>query len=36
MIDWVADWIGRDLPSLGKPTQFEVRDGVFSAPKGKT
>jgi nucleoside-diphosphate-sugar epimerase len=35
MIDWVADWVGRDLPSLGKPTQFEVRDGVFSAPKGK-
>ena len=35
MIDWVADWIGRDLPSLGKPTQFEVRDGVFSAPKAK-
>ena len=35
MIDWVADWIGRGLPSLGKPTQFEVRDGVFSAPKAK-
>jgi nucleoside-diphosphate-sugar epimerase len=35
MIDWVADWIGSDMPSLGKPTQFEVRDGVFSAPKGK-
>ena len=35
MIDWVADWIGRDLPSLGKPTQFEVRDGVFSAPTAK-
>jgi nucleoside-diphosphate-sugar epimerase len=35
MIDWVADWIGRDMPSLGKPTQFEVRDGVFSAPEGQ-
>jgi nucleoside-diphosphate-sugar epimerase len=33
MIDWVADWVARDLPSLGKPTQFEVRDGVFSKPK---
>ena len=36
MIDWVADWVGRDLPSLDKPTQFEVRDGVFSAPRAKT
>lgn len=35
MIDWVADWVGRDLPSLGKPTQFEVRDGAFSAHQGK-
>jgi nucleoside-diphosphate-sugar epimerase len=33
MIDWVSEWVGKDLPSLGKPTQFEVRDGVFSAPK---
>jgi nucleoside-diphosphate-sugar epimerase/GNAT superfamily N-acetyltransferase len=32
MIDWVADWVARAMPSLGKPTQFEVRDGVFSAP----
>ena len=29
MLDWVADWVARDLPSLGKPTKFEVRDGAF-------
>lgn len=35
MIKWVADWIERDLPVLGKLTQFEVRDGVFRAPNVK-
>lgn len=34
MVDWVADWIRQDRPSLGKPTQFEVRDGVFGSPEG--
>ena len=33
MIDWVSDWIARGMPSLRKPTQFEVRDGRFSAPR---
>ena len=27
MIDWVADWLARDMPSLSKPTQFEDREG---------
>jgi hypothetical protein len=29
MLDWVADWVGRGGESFGKPTRFEVRDGVF-------
>jgi nucleoside-diphosphate-sugar epimerase len=29
MIDWVADWVARGGPSLGKATHYEVRDGVF-------
>jgi nucleoside-diphosphate-sugar epimerase len=29
MIDWVADWVARDLPSLGKETRFDQRDGAF-------
>ena len=29
MLDWVADWVANDRPSLGKPTKFEVRDGAF-------
>ena len=29
MMDWVADWVARDMPSLGRPTKFEVRDGRY-------
>ena len=29
MIDWVADWVAAERPSLGKPTHFEVRDGTY-------
>ena len=29
MMEWVADWISREMPSHGKPTKFEVRDGGF-------
>ncbi len=29
LLDWVADWVARGGPLLGKPTGFEKRDGKF-------
>lgn len=29
MLEWVADWVERGGPVLGKPTRFEARDGRF-------
>lgn len=29
MLEWVADWVERGGPVLGKPTSFETRDGRF-------
>ena len=29
LIRWVAEWVGRDGVTLGKPTHFEARDGKF-------
>jgi nucleoside-diphosphate-sugar epimerase len=29
LVDWTADWVGRRMPSLGKETHYDTRDGSF-------
>ncbi len=29
IIKWIADWIGEEKETLGKPTHYEVRDGKY-------
>jgi nucleoside-diphosphate-sugar epimerase len=29
LIDWTADWVARGMPSLGKDTRYDARDGNF-------
>jgi nucleoside-diphosphate-sugar epimerase len=29
LIKWTADWVSRSMPSLGKPTKYEVRNGRY-------
>lgn len=29
LLEWIADWICRGNPTLGKPTHFQTRDGKF-------
>jgi nucleoside-diphosphate-sugar epimerase len=29
LIAWTADWVARAMPSFGKPTKYEVRDGRY-------
>ena len=29
LIVWTADWVARSMPSHGKPTKYEVRDGRY-------
>lgn len=29
MIEWTAHWVASAMPSLGKPTHYEVRDGRY-------
>lgn len=29
MMDWIVDWLSREMPTLSKPTHFQTRDGNY-------
>ena len=29
LVAWTADWVARGMPSLGKDTHYDARDGNF-------
>ena len=29
MVRWVADWVANDKPLYGKPSKFQIRNGIF-------
>ncbi|WGR91129.1 hypothetical protein MTX20_21375 [Bradyrhizobium sp. ISRA435] len=29
LVAWTTDWVARSMPSFGKPTKYEVRDGRY-------
>lgn len=29
VMEWIADWVKRDMPTLNKPTHYEVKTGKF-------